>query len=106
MDFSSKPRSGDTLADEKRMINDSWKFGGRLSGFWAQQDANSAWLSPAPRFVFSSNIQPTPRCLLRLHVIRRCGRFAALHTGYHIPPTLGRIPTMSHVAKKYAGPLI
>ena len=30
MDFSSKPRSGDTLADEKRVINDSWKFG----AFW------------------------------------------------------------------------
>gem|GEM_PF-5472718 len=30
---------------------------------------------------------------------RRCDRFALLHTGYHILPTSGRIPTMSHVAE-------
>jgi len=33
VNFSSKPRSGDTLADEKRVINDSWKFGGVLVDF-------------------------------------------------------------------------
>jgi len=36
-DSGSKQRSGDTLADEKRMINDSWQFWrSRFNGFRAQ----------------------------------------------------------------------
>ena len=54
----------------------------------------ASWRGAAPRSDSSSNTGLIPRCLLtpaRNPALRPLRR---LHTGYHIPPTLGRIPTM------------